>query len=290
MIQTGLVSVTFRALTPRAIVDLVAEAGLDAIEWGGDVHVPHGEIETARTVRRMTEDAGLIIPSYGSYYRVGHSEPVPFETVVETAVALGAPIIRVWAGRQGTGTADEAYWNCVLENSTKCADLAAGAGLCIAYEYHGNTLTDTDGAAVRLLRAVNHDAVTAYWQPRGHATIEENLVGLTGILPWLSHIHVQSWRPQKDRSRPRQGRSRPKQGDAAEGGTERAPLSAMTGPWSQWLATAATAPGDRVAMIEFVANDTPEQFLADAEVLKTLTIDPAIQKYAKERRRCPTPS
>lgn len=266
MIQTGLVSVTFRKLTPRAIVDLVAEAGLDAIEWGGDVHVPHGETETARTVRRMTEDAGLIIPSYGSYYRVGHSDPVPFETVVETAVALGAPIIRVWAGRQGTGTADEAYWNRVLEDSVDCADLAAGAGVGIAYEYHGNTLTDTDEAAVRLLRAVNHDAVTTYWQPRGHATIEENLAGLTGVLPWLSHIHVQSWRP-------RQARSRPKQGSAAEGGTERAPLSAMTGPWSQWLDTAATAPGDRVAMIEFVVSDAPKQFLADAEVLKKLTIE-----------------
>jgi hypothetical protein len=44
----------------------------------------------------------------------------------------------------------------------------------------------------------------------------------------------------------------------------------MIGPWSQWLDTAATAPGDRVAMIEFVANDAAEQFLADAEVLKRL--------------------
>jgi len=269
MIQTGLVSVTFRKLTPRAIVDLVAKAGLDAIEWGGDVHVPHGEVETACTVRRMTEDAGLIISSYGSYYRVGHGEPVRFETVVETAIALGAPIIRVWAGRQGTGTADEAYWDRVIEDSVDCADLAAGAGLGIAYEYHAKTLTDTDEAAVRLLQAVNHDAVTTYWQPRGHATIEQNLAGLARILPWLSHIHVQSWRPQQGQSRPRQGRPRPQQDSGAEGPV-RAPLSAMAGPWSQWLDAAATAPGDHAAMIEFVANDTPEQFLADAEVLKKL--------------------
>jgi len=264
MIQTGLVSVTFRKLTPRAIVDLVAEAGVDAIEWGGDVHVPHGETEPARTVRQMTEDAGLTIPSYGSYYRVGHREPVPFELVIETAVALGAPIIRVWAGKQGTGTADEAYWARVVEDSVDCADLAAGAGLGIAYEYHGNTLTDTDEAALRLLKAVNHDAVTIYWQPRGHATVEQNLAGLTGILPWLSHVHVQSWRPQR-------GQSRPQQGDGAEG-PARAPLSAMAGPWSQWLGTAAVAPGNHVAMIEFVANDAPEQFLADAEVLKKLMV------------------
>ncbi|MCJ7549353.1 MAG: sugar phosphate isomerase/epimerase, partial [Anaerolineae bacterium] len=121
MIQTGLVSVTFRKLTPRAIVDLVAEAGLDAIEWGGDVHVPHGEIEIARSVRQMTEDAGLDMPSYGSYYRAGHSKLVPFGTVVETAIALGAPIIRIWAGKQGTAAADEAYWLRVIEDSVDCA-------------------------------------------------------------------------------------------------------------------------------------------------------------------------
>ncbi len=269
MIHTGLVSVTFRELAPRAIIDLVAEAGLNAIEWGGDVHVPHGEAETARAVRQMTEDAGLTIPSYGSYYRVGHREPIPFELVVETAVALGAPIIRVWAGKQGTGTADEVYWERVIEDSVDCADLAADAGVGIAYEYHRNTLTDTDEAAVRLLKAVNHDAVTIYWQPRGHTTIEQNLAGLTGILPWLSHVHVQSWRPRQGRSRPQQGQSRPQQGNRAEG-PARAPLAAMARPWSQWLATAAVAPGSHVAMIEFVANDAPEQFLADAEVLKKL--------------------
>ena len=50
--KTGLVSVTFRELASREIVALVANAGLDGIEWGGDVHVPHGELSTARQVLR----------------------------------------------------------------------------------------------------------------------------------------------------------------------------------------------------------------------------------------------
>ena len=37
MLIPGLVSITFRPLSPREIVDLVAEAGLKAIEWGGVV-------------------------------------------------------------------------------------------------------------------------------------------------------------------------------------------------------------------------------------------------------------
>jgi hypothetical protein len=44
MIQTGLVSITFRQLSPPAIIDLVRQAGLEGIEWGGDVHVPHGDL------------------------------------------------------------------------------------------------------------------------------------------------------------------------------------------------------------------------------------------------------
>ncbi len=41
MIKSGLVSITFRQLTCEQIVDLVSKAKLDAIEWGGDIHVPH---------------------------------------------------------------------------------------------------------------------------------------------------------------------------------------------------------------------------------------------------------
>ena len=71
MIYSGLVSVTFRALSPAEIVELVARAGLEGIEWGGDVHAPHGDVARARDVYRRTVDAGLAIPSYGSYYRPG---------------------------------------------------------------------------------------------------------------------------------------------------------------------------------------------------------------------------
>ena len=251
MIHTGLVSVTFRKLKPRAIADLVAKGGLDAIEWGGDVHVPHGDLATARVVRAMTEKAGLAIPSYGSYYRVGHREPVAFEVVVNTALALGAPIIRVWAGKQGSDTADEAYWRAVIDDSVHCADLAAAAGLRIAYEYHGNTLTDTDEAALRLLETVDHPAVTTYWQLRGQAAEADDVAGLTGILPWLTHIHIQGSR-------------------RTETGSERAPLSATSGAWSRRLSVAATAPGDHVAMLEFVVGDSPSQFLADAQVLSSM--------------------
>ena len=46
MIESGLVSITFRKLTVEKIIELVKEAGLQGIEWGGDVHVPHDNTES----------------------------------------------------------------------------------------------------------------------------------------------------------------------------------------------------------------------------------------------------
>ena len=111
MIRGGLVSITFRKLSPRAIIDLVTRANLIGIEWGGDVHVPHGEIRVTRDVAQMTRDAGLLVASYGSYYRVGVSEAdgLAFARVLESAIALGAPTLRVWAGNRGSADADESY-------------------------------------------------------------------------------------------------------------------------------------------------------------------------------------
>jgi len=104
MIHSGLVSITFRSLSPLEIIELVLKAGLKGIEWGADVHVPHGDLKRAREVRKLTADAGLSVAACGSYYRVGVSEAqgLAFENVLETAVALKAPTVRVWAGDKGS--------------------------------------------------------------------------------------------------------------------------------------------------------------------------------------------
>ncbi|MGW2900916.1 hypothetical protein ACWDAO_41745, partial [Streptomyces sp. NPDC001212] len=84
----GLVSVTFRTLSAEAVISLAAEAGLGAVEWGGDVHVPAGAFATAERVRERSADAGLEIAAYGSYHRAGQSDPADF------AVALRQPAVQ----------------------------------------------------------------------------------------------------------------------------------------------------------------------------------------------------
>lgn len=249
MILTGLVSVTFRELSPSEIIDLVVEAGLDGIEWGGDVHVPHGDIKRAKEVCKMTRDMGLIIPSYGSYYRTAwdHSQNPPFETILETALALETPCIRVWAGNIASSDADELWWEKVIEDSRRIACMADREGVNVAFEYHGGTLTDTNDSAIKLIKRVGHSNIKSYWQPPIDQNINERTEGLSRILPYLAHIHVFHWE-----------------------GTKRLPLIMGFNEWRKYLNIVKGAGKECFAMLEFVKGDAPGQFLEDAKALKKL--------------------
>lgn len=246
-LRSGIVSVTFRQLTPSEIITLVTRAGLDGIEWGGDVHVPHGDLAQARQVRQQTLDAGLCCAAYGSYYRAGHDDTGPFAAVLATAIALGAPSIRVWAGKQGSASADATYRTEVIEDSRRIASLAAAVGLPVVYEFHANTLTDSSTAARRLLESVDHANLKSYWQPPRGASVEDNLAGLDTVLPWLHNVHIFNWHITTG---------------------ARLPLHEGEQAWLRYLAKVAIAQGEQFAMLEFVADDAPENFLHDAATLK----------------------
>ncbi|MCT9932164.1 TIM barrel protein [Planotetraspora sp. A-T 1434] len=247
-LQPGLVSVTFRQLPAESVVELAARAQLAAIEWGGDIHVPHGDLDLARHVAAMTADAGLDVACYGSYYRLGHSsaEGLAPETVVETAAALGAPTIRVWAGRIGSDEADPAYWDAVVTDARRVAELAGAAGMTVSFEYHRNTLTDTRESARRLLGELADVPIRTLWQPAPERDRAENLGDLRDVLPWLHHVHVFTWTATR----------------------ERLPLADGLEDWAAYLDVASDG-GARYALLEFVADDSPVQFADDAATLVT---------------------
>jgi 3-dehydroshikimate dehydratase len=248
MIQPGLVSITFRKLTPRQVVEATAAAGLVGIEWGGDVHVPHGDLAQAAAVKQMTVAAGLQVAAYGSYYKAGFSEKegLAFERVLETASSLGAPLIRVWAGRKGSAESDIACRAGVVADCQRIAAMANQAGIVVASEYHGGSLTDTDVSTNSFLAEVGHENFKSYWQPRVGSSVIEGLNGMRQILPRLAHLHVFHWMP-----------------DSAH----RRPLAEGADCWLHYLNLAATAPGDRFAMLEFVRNDDPAILAAEAATL-----------------------
>jgi 3-dehydroshikimate dehydratase len=248
MLIPGLVSVTFRHLSPLNIVRLVEKVDFTTIEWGGDVHVPHGDRSRAREVRKIMSSAGLSAAAYGSYYRVGESENqgLLFEQVLATAVELEAPTIRVWAGAKSSAQADSAYREKIVEESWRIADMAAAANISISYEFHAGTLTDSNDSALALLRDVSHDHVYTSWQPQTEISTVECSRVLEGVLPRLTNVHVFHWL--------RVG--------------ERRPLIEGYEAWKRYLRIIRGSSRDHHLLLEFVRHDEVDAFYHDAQTLK----------------------
>ena len=71
MYQIGLVSVSFRGLSPEEIIRIAKDAGLNRIEWGSDVHAPFDDAERLSTIAACQRSAGLRCSSYGTYFVLG---------------------------------------------------------------------------------------------------------------------------------------------------------------------------------------------------------------------------
>lgn len=249
MFKTGLCSITFRSLSVEEVIELVSKVGLDGIEWGGDIHVPPGDLKRASEVAALTKEANLEVISYGSYYRVGDMEKndSSFEQILETAEHLNAPGIRVWAGTLGSEEADQSYREQVVADARKIATLAEQKNIVIHFEYHGRTLTDTKESAALFMKEINHPNVKLYWQPAVALPVEERLASINEVRSWLSHVHVFHWHV-----------------------TDRLALAEGKEEWSTYLNELKTKEQTRYLMLEFVTGDSEQQFIEDAEVLKKL--------------------
>ena len=239
-LKPGLVSVTFRKLSVADIIALCAEAGLGAIEWGGDVHVP--DVDTARKTADLMRVNGMETVSYGSYYRAGTGED--FTPALNAAVALNAPNIRIWAGDKNPDEADATYRAAVVADIRNACDMADKFNVSVSVEYHGNTLTNTQESAVLLLGQVSRTNFYSYWQPLGNTTREENIknIGQLRALNKLSNIHAYY-----------------------TAGGERKPFADGRALWADYFKAA--EPHCGYALLEFVMDDDPRQFIRDASAL-----------------------
>jgi len=244
-------SVTLRDRTAAEVVALAAAAGLEGVEWGADVHAPPGDLPAARDVGARTRDAGLRVTSLGSYHRTGVHADGAFDDVLATALALGAPRVRVWAGDAGSADADDADRARVAAGAADAVRRARDAGVEVGLEWHGGTLTDTPGSTAALLAAVDDltgaPELSTYWQPAVDVGDADALASLVALLPRVGALHVFAWGP----------------------GTRRRPLAARADLWRRVLALAAGA-GEHDALLEFVADDDPARLREDAATLRDL--------------------
>lgn len=250
-IRPGLCSVTFRDLSAEQIVKQCVDASLACIEWGSDVHVPVGQLQTAITVRQLTQDAGLYIASYGSYLNFSNDNQ-PVLNVIETAAALGAPRIRVWAGAASSEETTPDARQQINRRLYHAAEMAADKGIELGLEWHGGTLTDNIDSTLRLLDDVDHSNLLTYWQPHQGMPAPEVLETLERVLDRVSTVHVFSWWPTYERHPL----------------NERAPL------WRSVFALLAQSNRTHDALLEFVPNDDPNVLPREAQALRNYLEDP----------------
>jgi sugar phosphate isomerase/epimerase len=244
----GLCSVTLRAEPVEAVARLAGECGLRAVEWGGDVHVPPGDAGAIARAVRAADAAGVHAASFGSYLLAGGVPgAAEVSAVLDTALGLGAPNVRVWTPFGATAADRPAVVRSL-------AAIAAGAddrGLTVGVEHHGGTLTDSAPATVALLDEVGAPNLFAYWQPPYWSTGSSparDAAAVTLLGGRLSHLHVYEWRAAEDRL----------------------PLAAGGERWARVLdaVRSCVAPVEpRVAFLEFVAGDDPDAVRRDAATL-----------------------
>lgn len=252
MFQTGLVSVSFRKLSPGEIIDAVKNAGLEGIEWGGDIHVPSGNTDIAKHVYKLTEEAGLKVFAYGSYYRVGFSTNIPddFSKVLNCAILLHAPVIRVWAYNKGSAEVTESEFNRLVEESRIIADMAQPFGINISFECHGNTYTDDYNASLRLINEINRQNFSMYWQPNQLKSDEYNIDAAKALSSITTNIHTFHWDSK-----------------------QRFPLSHGMEIWSQYIDCFRTPQIPHAFLLEFMHDDAVESLFDTAQTLKALLVE-----------------
>jgi sugar phosphate isomerase/epimerase len=248
----------FRSLSAAEIVEVVKQAGLEAIEWGGDVHVPPGDLDAAKEALRLTRDAGLEVSSYGSYYKIFNPDGTlqEFAPVLESALALETNVLRIIPGSIGPD-ADDAHWTAIAEHSRAAADAAAKHDVRVAFEFHPLTLTETHESTLKLLEMIDHPNMYMYWQPAYFApSMEYRMEGLTALKDRILNLHVYHWNYERKE-------------EGFYAGIDRRPLEEGRDDWAQYFAVELNPDLPHFALIEFVKGDTPDQLMQDAAALKS---------------------
>ncbi len=190
MFQTGLVSVSFRQLSPEEVVRAAVAAGLYNIEWGSDVHAPCADTARLQQIRQLQQSYGVKCCSYGTYFYLSTSPMEELPGYIQAAKVLGTDILRVWTGNKSPWKYTEEEKQALYARSREAARLAEDAGVILCLECHRNTYTETKEHTLELMEAVNSPAFRIYWQPHEYFTVEENVQYIQLLKDYIYHIHT----------------------------------------------------------------------------------------------------
>ena len=178
------------------VIRIAKEAGINGIEWGvSDTHMRLRDEKRAEEIKNVSVKYGIEIFSLGSYCYMESKEEC--DNTLETAVLLGAPIIRIWAGKKSPCECDTDYKSRIVSNAIYMSEQASKHNIVLGFEYHPNTLTETCDDALSLIKSINKENVGLYWQPQHNLLTEENFRDRNRVLPYcVGHIHIQNYAPE----------------------------------------------------------------------------------------------
>ena len=241
--RLGFTTVTFRQKSIPEIIETARKNEIRYIEWGADVHAKsEGD---AQLIRALCDKNGITSISLGSYCRIGDGDLDAFRRDCVIADIIGARRVRVWLGRCGSeDTTDETRKKFIAE-TREMARIAREYGIVVAFEFHRKTLTDTGASCAAFIRDVGEPNVRTYWQPFFEGNDKENL---DAVADSVAAVHVFSW-------------------DAE---CHRFPLSDKEAEWRGFIEKVRSHHENIDFILEFVKDDSDEQFKKDVEMLKKL--------------------
>ena len=244
MYHTGLVSVSFRSLSPEEIIQAAKKAQLNWIEWGSDVHAPYYDSERLDMIAACQKAAGLRCSSYGTYFTLGKDNPEDLDNYIAAAKRLGTTTLRLWCGSKGSQDYTSEELNALYEDCRTAAATAETHGVTLCMECHNGTLTDTKESALALMETVHSPAFRMYWQPNQYRTEKENIRYLQMLKPYIDHLHVFQWV-----------------------GDQKYPLADGIAIWKTYLNM---LDGDRTLLLEFMPDHSPESLPIEADSLRRI--------------------
>ena len=245
MFQTGLVSVSFRKLTPQEIIAAAAQVNLNWIEWGSDIHAPYDDPARLEEIARLQQESGIGCCAYGTYFRLGVHAPEELPGYIRAAKCLGTGTLRLWCGDRSPAKYAPEELDALYAQCRRVAKIAEAAGVTLCMECHNWTLTETAESALALMEAVDSPAFRMYYQPNQFKSTEENLRYAQLLSPYTENIHVFHWL-----------------------GDDKFPLAQGLEFWEAYLSCFT---GHHKLLLEFMPDGRIESLPAEAAALMKLT-------------------
>lgn len=197
--------------SPEEVVAKVKGFGYDGIEWrvtdeepnprgtgfwaGNKSTLPFSTIEQrAAEYKKLTEDAGLEMPSLGTYVTCDDLESV--ESVMKAAAAMGVPMLRVRVPNYDNSLSYKTLFDTSREQYKRVAELARKHKVKALVELHHRSICPSASSARLFLDGfdpndvgVIHDAGNMVFEG-----FENYRLGFETLGPLLAHVHIKNAR------------------------------------------------------------------------------------------------